>query len=296
VLEHQARLPQAIALKLLVFRIQFPSDEAAAEALCNLVRRAAAEGRIEHDIAGAGSCEGAGSTSASGNVAKCAPSYGVVATVQAERLFARTLSPFHSLPLFVRDSSRSSSPYLLPPKRGPTAFMLPLVLPGNRSLPARSSIFGCERRSFPSKEDLIEAVLRLYSEGVVHELFDPVAHISDPREQIIEFFDVRKVTGRVLTRGCLGTKAAQEYAGKHEGIVELGIAASSRGEVKFLELCKRAGFAKPQCLAKQLNLLLQGALALSHASGETSAFMLAKDVASAVLENAPLVQPTRSGS
>jgi hypothetical protein len=143
---------------------------------------------------------------------------------------------------------------------------------------------------------LIEAVLRLYSEGVVHELFDPVAHISDPREQIIEFFDVRKVTGRVLTRGCLGTKAAQEYAGKHEGIVELGIAASSRGEVKFLELCKRAGFAKPQCLAKQLNLLLQGALALSHASGETSAFMLAKDVASAVLENAPLVQPTRSGS
>ena len=149
---------------------------------------------------------------------------------------------------------------------------------------------------FPSKEDLIEAVLRLYSEGVVHELFDPVAHISDPREQIIEFFDVRKITGRMLTRGCLGAKAAQEYAGKHERIVELGIAASSRGEVKFLELCKRAGFAKPQRLAKQLNLLLQGALALSHASGETSAFLLAKDVASVVLENAALVQPTRAGS
>jgi AcrR family transcriptional regulator len=149
---------------------------------------------------------------------------------------------------------------------------------------------------FPSKEDLIEAVLWLYSEGVVHELFDPVAHISDPREQIIEVFDVRKITGRMLTRGCLGVKAAQEYAGKHEGIVELGIAASSRGEMKFLELCKRAGFAKPQRLAKQLNLLLHGALALSHASGETSAFMLAKDAASAVLENAPLVQPTRAGS
>ncbi|BEU28394.1 TetR/AcrR family transcriptional regulator [Paraburkholderia sp. 22B1P] len=149
---------------------------------------------------------------------------------------------------------------------------------------------------FPSKEDLIEAVLQLYSEGVVHELFDPVAHISDPREQILEFFDVRKVTGRMLTRGCLGAKAAQEYAGKHERIVELGIAASSRGEVKFLELCKRAGFAKPQRLAKQLNLLLQGALALSHASGETSAFLLAKDVASVVLENAALVQPTRAGS
>lgn len=149
---------------------------------------------------------------------------------------------------------------------------------------------------FPSKEDLIEAVLQLYSEGVVHELFDPVAHISNPREQIIEFFDVRKIIGRMLTRGCLGAKAAQEYAGKHKRIVELGIAASSRGEVKFLELCKRAGFAKPQRLAKQLNLLLQGALALSHASGETSAFLLAKDAVAAVLENAPLVQSMRAGS
>ncbi|WP_233838518.1 TetR/AcrR family transcriptional regulator [Paraburkholderia sp. ZP32-5] len=149
---------------------------------------------------------------------------------------------------------------------------------------------------FPSKEDLIEAVLQLYSQGVVDELFDPVAHISDPREQIIEFFDVRKATGRMLTRGCLGAKAAQEYAGKNAGIVELGIAASSRGEVKFLELCKRAGFARPQRLAKQLNLLLQGALSLSHASGETSAFLLAKGVASALLENAPLVRSTRGES
>jgi AcrR family transcriptional regulator len=149
---------------------------------------------------------------------------------------------------------------------------------------------------FPSKEDLIEAVLWLYSEGVVHELFDPIAHISDPREQIIEFFDVRKIAGRMLTRGCLGMKAAQEYAGKDERIVELGIAASSRGEVKFRELCKQAGFDKPHRLAKQLNLLLQGALTLSHASGETSAFLLAKDAASAILKAAPLMQPRREGS
>src|ERR1700749_3209189 len=96
---------------------------------------------------------------------------------------------------------------------------------------------------FPSKEALIEAVLRLYSEVIVNELFGPVANISDPSEQIVAFFDVRKTTGRMLTRGCLGMKAAQEYAGKHDGIVDLGRYASSRGESKFLELCKRAGFA-----------------------------------------------------
>src|ERR1700742_931002 len=46
---------------------------------------------------------------------------------------------------------------------------------------------------FPAKENLIEAVLHLYSELIVHELFDPVAHIADPREQIVEFFDVRRL-------------------------------------------------------------------------------------------------------
>jgi AcrR family transcriptional regulator len=143
---------------------------------------------------------------------------------------------------------------------------------------------------FPSKEDLIEAVLQLYSEGVVHELFDPVANITDPREQIIAFFDVRKVTGRMLTRGCLGMKAAQEYAGKHEGIVGLGRSAGSLGESKFLELCKRANFAEPARLAHQLNLVFQGALALSQASGDTSPFLLAKGVASTILENATMAR------
>lgn len=143
---------------------------------------------------------------------------------------------------------------------------------------------------FSSKEDLIEAVLRLYSEVVAHELFGPVENISDPREQIITFFDVNKIAGRMLTRGCLGIKAAQEYTGKHDGIVELGINANSRGEVKFLELCERAGFAEPERLAKQLNLILQGALVLSHTSGDTSPFLLARDAATAILEKAAVVR------
>jgi AcrR family transcriptional regulator len=139
---------------------------------------------------------------------------------------------------------------------------------------------------FPSKEDLIEAVLKLYSAAVVQQLFGPVADISDPREQIVAFFDVRRIAGRMLTRGCLGMKAAQEYAGKDPDIVTMGRCAASLGESKFLELCKKAGFAEPARLAKQLNLILQGALALSQAAGDTSPFLLARDTASAVLEQA----------
>ena len=141
---------------------------------------------------------------------------------------------------------------------------------------------------FASKEELIESVLRLYGENIVNELFGVVEGISDPRERIIAFFDVDRMTGRMLTRGCLGMKAAQEYSGKHDGIVQLGIWANSRGEVKFLELCRQAGFAEPERLAKQLNLILHGALVLSHTSGDTAPFLLAKDAAAALLEKAVL--------
>ena len=139
---------------------------------------------------------------------------------------------------------------------------------------------------FSSKEELIEAVLRLYGEHVVDDLFGPVASIEDPRKQIVEFFDVNKIEGRMLTRGCLGMKAAQEYAGKNGRIVEFGRYASSRGEAKFLELCRLANFVEPERVAKQLNLIFQGALVLSHTSGETSSFISARDTAAAILEKA----------
>ncbi len=149
---------------------------------------------------------------------------------------------------------------------------------------------------FPSKEDLIEAVLQLYGAVVVEELFGPVASISDPRDQIVAFFDVTRNPDRMLTRGCLGMKAAQEFAGKNDRIVELGIKANSRGETKFLELCEKAGFETPEHLAKQLNLIFQGALVLAHASGDTSPFRCAKATALALLKHAPTAVGTERES
>ncbi len=140
---------------------------------------------------------------------------------------------------------------------------------------------------FASKEELIEAVLVLYSAFIVHELFDPVSGIADPKEQIIAFFETgRPLDRRILTRGCLGLKAAQEYAGKHEGIVALGRHAASRAEARFTELCTAAGLAEAEALGKQLNVIFQGALLLSHVAGDTAPFGAAKAAAAGLLERA----------
>jgi AcrR family transcriptional regulator len=142
---------------------------------------------------------------------------------------------------------------------------------------------------FSSKEELIEAVLVHYADFIMHDLFDPVATIKDPRKQIVAFFDVRKtMIDENPTRGCLGIKASQEYAGKHEGIVALGRSATSKVEERFIELCKRAGFAQSAKLGKQINVLFQGALLLAHVSGDSSSFVSAKAAVSALLEKAAL--------
>jgi AcrR family transcriptional regulator len=140
---------------------------------------------------------------------------------------------------------------------------------------------------FSSKEELIVAVLLHYGEFIMHELFDPVAAIKDPKRQIMAFFDIRKaMIDEDPTRGCLGIKACQEYAGKHEGIVAFGRNATLYVEERFVELCKRASFAQPARLGKQINVLFQGALLLAHVSGDSAAFVSAKAAVSTLLEQA----------
>ncbi|MCE4226164.1 TetR/AcrR family transcriptional regulator [Methylobacterium sp. C25] len=139
---------------------------------------------------------------------------------------------------------------------------------------------------FPSKDDLIEAVLDYYGAWIVGELFDPVASLSaTPREQILAFFDVRRARmQKVPNRGCLGIKASQEFVGKHAGIMAHGKQVTLRVESVFVELCERAGFTRPAELGKQLNLLFQGAMLLSLVYGDSSPFGSAKDAVVALLD------------
>ncbi len=140
---------------------------------------------------------------------------------------------------------------------------------------------------FSSKEELIEAVLVHYGEFILHELFDPVAAIKDPRKQIMAFFDIREtMIDEAPIRGCLGIKASQEYAGKHERIVALGRSAVSNVEQRLVGLCKQAGYAQSAKLGKQINVLFQGALLLAHVSGDSSSFASAKAAVSILLEQA----------
>ncbi len=127
---------------------------------------------------------------------------------------------------------------------------------------------------FPSKEDLIEAVLDHYGDGVEEGLFAPaLARSPDPREQIIAIFEVRREMMQVKDwLGCLAVKAAQEYSGKHAGIEARGRFAGQLIEDRFAQLCVAAGFAEPKEKAMRLNILFQGAVLLAQTRRDDSIF------------------------
>lgn len=130
---------------------------------------------------------------------------------------------------------------------------------------------------FPSKEDLIEAVLEQYGEDTDTFLFKPaLGRSDDPREQILALFDIRQEMMSKNCRGCLAMKAGQEYIGKHDGIAARGRDASVYVERRFIELCEKAGLKNPTDTGRQLNLLFQGAALAGQMQQNPGVFDVAK--------------------
>lgn len=138
---------------------------------------------------------------------------------------------------------------------------------------------------FPSKEDLIEAVLDRYCEGVEACLFEPArARNSDPRAQIQALFDIkREMMAEGGFQGCLAMRAAQEFAGRCGAIEARGQQAGRHIEQRFTQLCAEAGLPDPQSLGRELNNIFQGAVLVSQVRRNTEAFDAARATVAARL-------------
>ncbi len=131
---------------------------------------------------------------------------------------------------------------------------------------------------FPSKEHLIEAVLAQYGSAVEGSLFEPaMARSTDPREQVLAIFDVRReMMDACGHQGCLAMKAGLEYMGKHAGIEDTSKRSSLYIEGRFIALCRAGGVKNAEEAGAQVNLLLQGAVLTSQARRDTDVFDAAK--------------------
>lgn len=141
---------------------------------------------------------------------------------------------------------------------------------------------------FRSKEELICAAVDYYNQKtfkLVAEELDKRA--KDPRGKILAIFDLRRdiLAGGDFS-GCFAINAKLEYEGKNKEI-EAACAAFSAGlEKAVLQLCTAAGAKRPQALARQLMILVQGTIVYGQSQRDPGVADAAKETAKMLLDQA----------
>lgn len=140
---------------------------------------------------------------------------------------------------------------------------------------------------FESKDELIVAVLAHKDAQDVEQWTKIMRERggSDPRRQIMALFDIlAEWFEEPGFRGCMFINAAVEFPSPNDPI---HVTASHHGESMYKVICaraKEAGAAEPELVAKQISMLLSGALVSRHVELDQSAAQTARAVGELLME------------
>ena len=141
-------------------------------------------------------------------------------------------------------------------------------------------------RHFPSKDDLIVAVLQGIDEAF--------------RESMRTYVDKKAESGVVALLatfdflaewfaddaffGCPFINAAGEYGDRNSPVFHAAILHKRLMVAYFEELARSAGLADPKQIGEEINLLHEGAIAVAHITGDASVALKARGAATKLLE------------
>jgi AcrR family transcriptional regulator len=152
-------------------------------------------------------------------------------------------------------------------------------------------------KHFRSKEELIAAVLEHRADAIAAALAERIAAApDDPRARLLAVFEWLAQAVRAADfHGCLFIKAASEYPAA-EDLPRQAAEAFKEGCRDLLEgLCRDLAVADPEGLARQLQLLFEGALVLTFLQRSALAGDDARRAAEALLATAPRAGPAGEG-
>ncbi len=120
-------------------------------------------------------------------------------------------------------------------------------------------------KHFRSKEELIAAVLEQRSQAIRTSLAGHIAATAGgPRQRLLAVFDwLERAVRSPEFHGCLFIKAASEYPAGEDLPRQAAEAFKADCHQVLAGLCREAGAADPDGLARQLQLLLEGALVMA---------------------------------
>ncbi len=141
---------------------------------------------------------------------------------------------------------------------------------------------------FKSKDQLILAVLRRRDERFRAWLKEAVERRAEtPRERLLALFDALEewFNGPDFF-GCMFINASAEFA-KHDDPVHAVARLHKRLVLSYVrDLAAAAGAAEPEALARQLELLMEGATVVAQIGGSSDAAQRAKQAAETLIAQA----------
>jgi AcrR family transcriptional regulator len=139
---------------------------------------------------------------------------------------------------------------------------------------------------FKSKNELVLATLRKRDELFRNNLMrETERRASVPRDRLLAIFDVHHQWFQEKEfSGCMFINASAEFS-SHDDPCHMISAEHKRLVREYIRgQAEQAGARDPDTLAKQLNLLLEGAIVDAHVSGNKNSALTAKDMAVVFIE------------
>ena len=140
-------------------------------------------------------------------------------------------------------------------------------------------------RHFPSKEDLIVAVLK----GIDEEFRESMRRFVDSSvtrsdEKLLATFDfLANWFGGDNFYGCPFINAAGEYGDRNSPVFHAAVLHKRLMVAYFEELARAAALKDPKQIGEEINLLHEGAIAVAHITGDDTIAGRAKTAARKVL-------------
>jgi len=140
-------------------------------------------------------------------------------------------------------------------------------------------------KHFRSKDELILAALRRRDEEFCRWLQAEVeSRAATPRERMLAVFDVLETWFKDPEfNGCCFIHAAGEYGRKDDPVHVAAAEHKARMLAYVGELARAAGAANADDMARQLMLLIDGAIVAAHVSGDAAGARSARTLAEALL-------------
>ena len=143
--------------------------------------------------------------------------------------------------------------------------------------------------SYPTKRDLLVAVLAYKHQGWVHRLERNGQKIDDPRDEILAVFSYLEECFIDTTwRGCCFVNAYAELGREDQGIADLALEHFREVERHMASLCLRADL--PDYVSQALTILIQGARAeagIHHHAGPARSARMAAAMLMSVYQTDP---------